>query len=254
MKLLWITDLHLINAGASHKSGVNPGERLRRCIDHMISNHSDAARLIVSGDLIQIRNSEGYSSLERLLADVNIPVRLLVGNHDDRAALTAAFPDVKRRDGFVQDAERLDGFELIYLDTLADGKHFGELCTQRLAWLEKTLAATDDRALVFMHHPPVGVGIPALDKAQLSAGDTEFAAILKRYRYRAPLLLCGHLHRSVSGIWKGTPFIVMTTPHLGFALKMHEQKLVPVDENPGYGVILCEEDSVIVHTQSLPRE
>ncbi|CAN7681931.1 metallophosphoesterase [Caballeronia sp. LjRoot29] len=254
MKLLWITDLHLMSAGASHKSGVDPEGRLRRCIDHMIVNHSDAARLIISGDLIQIRNSEAYSLLASLLADINIPVRLLVGNHDDRAALTAAFPDVKLRDGFVQDAELLDGFELIYLDTLADGKHFGELCPQRLAWLEKSLAATNHRALLFMHHPPASVGIPALDKARLSAGDTEFAAILERYRYREPLLLCGHLHRSISGIWKGTPFVVMTTPHLGFALKMHEEKLIPVDENPGYGVILCEEDSVIVHTQSLPRE
>ncbi|MFM0597226.1 metallophosphoesterase [Paraburkholderia dilworthii] len=254
MKLLWTTDLHLLNPGVLHSTGVDPEIRLRRCIDDMLSNHGDAKRLVITGDLIQLRNTAAYSVLANILTDVRMPVRLLVGNHDDRVALSEVFPDAQLHEGFLQDAEEVDGHQLIYLDTLADGKHSGQLSPQRLAWLDKTLASADGPALLFMHHPPANVGIPALDKLRLSDGDTELADILRRHRNRQPYLFCGHLHRNVSGIWRGTPYTVMTTPHLGFALRMEQQPLVKVDENPGYGVILCEKDGVVVHTQSLTKD
>lgn len=254
MKLLWMTDLHLMSGGEKHRSGVDPAVRLRVCLDDMLAEHADAARLIITGDLIQLRHTAAYGMLAEALAEVPIPVRLLVGNHDDREALARAFPALQLSNGFVQNAEQLNGYQLIYLDTLADNSmHSGQLSAERLAWLETTLGESQGPALLFMHHPPATVGIPALDKARLNDGDIELARILQRHRHRQPYLLCGHLHRNVSGVWKGTPFTVMTAPYIGFALRMQEQKLVAVDENPGYGVILCNEEGVVIHTNSLRK-
>lgn len=252
MKLLWTTDLHLMNAGEKHRSGVDPRLRLQACLDDMLSEHADAARLIITGDLIQLRHPEAYEMLADMLAQVPIPVRLLVGNHDDREALVRTFPALPKSNGFVQHAEHVDGYQLVYLDTLAENSmHFGQLSAERLAWLDSTLGESQGPALLFMHHPPATVGIPALDKVKLNDGDAELAEILQRHRHRQPYLLCGHLHRNVSGVWKGTPFTVMTAPYIGFALRMKEQKLAAVDENPGYGVILCGEEGIVIHTNSL---
>ncbi|KAK46207.1 phosphodiesterase [Caballeronia jiangsuensis] len=255
MKLLWTTDLHLMNIGGKHRSGVDPAVRLRACLDDMLAEHADAARLIITGDLIQLRHPGAYRLLAEALAEVPIPVRLLVGNHDDREALVDSFPELQLSGGFVQYAEQFEKYQLIYLDTLADdGKHFGQLSAERLAWLDTTLGASEGPALLFMHHPPAAVGIPALDTVRLNDGDIDLARILQRHRHRQPYLLCGHLHRNVSGVWRGTPFTVMTAPYIGFALRMQEQTLVAVDENPGYGVVLCSEEGVVIHTNSIRKQ
>jgi 3',5'-cyclic AMP phosphodiesterase CpdA len=249
MKIIWITDLHLVEPGAAFPAGVDPLARARDCFDDARANHADADLLVITGDLIQLRNAGAYGILRHLLADMPMPVRLLVGNHDDRQALFAAFPEVGMSDGFAQSAEMFGGYRLIYLDTLAnDGKHYGELCARRMIWLEEALGSDGAPTLVFMHHPPFDIGVPALDALKLVDGE-RLAALFKQSDVRQ--VLCGHLHRCVGGTWFGIPIAVMKSPHVQFALDMDGAKLVRSDEPPGYGVILVEGEQVIIHTRDL---
>jgi 3',5'-cyclic-AMP phosphodiesterase len=64
--------------------------------------HSDADRIVISGDLIQVGSPGGYGILRAELERMATPYRLLVGNHDDRQALLRVFPEVEHADGFVQ--------------------------------------------------------------------------------------------------------------------------------------------------------
>ena len=54
---------------------------------------------------------------------------------------------------------------LIALDTLVRASH-GELCEERLAWLEARLGESDRPTVLFMHHPPFDCGIDAFDHAR----------------------------------------------------------------------------------------
>ena len=125
--------------------------RLRVCLEEVRTLHSDAERIVVSGDLVQLRNPGAYSILRAELEQMPTPYRLLVGNHDDRDALLEIFPEIEHIDGFIQSADDLDDASLLYLDTLArDGQHHGELCPARLRWtVIKSCPPTSDRSSFF---------------------------------------------------------------------------------------------------------
>lgn len=250
MKIAWLSDLHLVVPGSDLPRGVDPALRAQMCLDDIRARHADADRLIITGDLIQLRHTGAYGLLKELLEGMPMPTKLLVGNHDDRAAFFEVFPHMPHELGYVQSSEVVDGHQLIYLDTVADdGKHHGQLDSVRLQWLDIVLSQCDCPALLFMHHPPAMVGIPALDKMRLNVGDQALHEILQRHKHRSVHLFCGHVHRSLSGTWGGFPYAVMTTPHVGFALDMQQHKLLPADEAPGYGVIQSLDNSIVVHTQ-----
>jgi 3',5'-cyclic-AMP phosphodiesterase len=251
-KLIWVTDLHLVEPGRDRPQGVDPLERLRRCLEEVRAIHSDAERIVLSGDLIHLRNPGAYRLLRAELDQTRTPFRLLVGNHDDRNALLRAFPEVEPVDGFLQGTDDLDGARLLYLDTLAaDGKHHGELCPTRIRWISDQISSADARPLlIFQHHPPCEIGVPALDRLRLL--DSEGLARLVRGRSGPTHLFCGHVHRNVGGLWAGHPFAALKSPHVQFDLDLTGARLVRSEEPPGYGVILISQNEIVVNYRDLP--
>jgi 3',5'-cyclic-AMP phosphodiesterase len=251
-KLIWLTDLHLVEPGRDWPQGIDPLARLRACLEEVKALHSDAERIVLSGDLIELRNPGAYSLLRAELEPMPTPFRLLAGNHDDRYALLEAFPEIEPVDGFVQGADDLDGARLLYLDTLAaDGKHHGELCPARMRWISHQISSADARPLlIFQHHPPCDIGVPALDRLRLL--DSDGLARLVRGRSGPTYLFCGHVHRNVGGIWAGHPFAALKSPHVLFDLDMTGANLVRSKEPPGYGVILVGGNDIVVNYRDVP--
>lgn len=163
-KLIWLTDLHLVDPEQDWPAGVDPLAHLRACLKEIEALHADADRIIISGDLIQLNNTRAYEVLRREIEPLRLPYRLLAGNHDDRDALLSFFPEVDRNDGFVQYAEEIAGARILYLDTLAsDGKHHGELCPTRVEWIAGQFEAVGDAPLlIFLHHPHAASVFPRL--------------------------------------------------------------------------------------------
>lgn len=251
-KIVWLTDPHLVESKSAWPAGVDPLMRLRRCLQDIRERHSDADRLVISGDLIQLRNPGGYRILRQELNELRIHARLLVGNHDDRAALMEAFPEVGCHAGYIQSAEDLGGDRILYLDTLArGGKHHGELDPSRIAWISAQLEAASNRSLlIFMHHPPFDLGVPALDRLRLL--DADALAVLLRGRSGPTHLFCGHVHRNSSGLWAKHPFASLKSSHVQFDLDMRAPNLIRSNEPPGYGVIISRGDEVIVNYRDVP--
>lgn len=246
-KLLWITDLHLVEPGAPWPQNADPLQRLNAVLDELREQHADADRLILTGDLVQSGSVEGYEVLREALEGFPIPYRLLVGNHDQRDNLRQIFPEVPAVEGFLQSSEDLDGTHLIYLDTQAENGHHGELCPTRLAWLEAQLQSSGaSPALIFMHHPPMAIGVPPLDRLRLRDPDNALFHLL-RARSAPTQLLFGHLHRNVSGLWAGHPFTVLESTHLPLVFDMISDRLSRFPGPPGYGVVLLENESVVIN-------
>src|ERR1700728_976678 len=95
MLLAQISDLHIKRAGALAYRRVDTAAALTRCVAALNALEPRPDAVIMTGDLVDQGDPEQYEHLKTLLAPLEIPYFMLVGNHDERAALRAAFPDRK---------------------------------------------------------------------------------------------------------------------------------------------------------------
>lgn len=248
MKLVHISDIHLTVPG-ERMGGLDPHRRFAQALDDVRAQHSDALRIIITGDLTHWGEPAAYTTLVDALTDVPCPVRLLIGNHDDRTAFLSAFPDhPKDPSGFINHAETVDGTRLIYLDTTAPRTHAGHFCTTRRDWLESELKDCT-RARLFMHHNAMPLGLPAEDKIALVPEDrAPLAELLSTYRDRIKYIHFGHVHAPVHGTWCGIPFAsVRSTGNQSLPDLAEQELLQGAPMAPSYAVILTSDSGTIIH-------
>ncbi|MEP3053650.1 MULTISPECIES: phosphodiesterase [Rhodobacterales] len=248
MKLVHISDIHLTAPG-ERMGGLNPHKRFAQALDDVRSEHNDAKRIIITGDLTHWGEPAAYATLVDALNDLPCPVRLLIGNHDDRAAFLAAFPDhPKDSAGFINHAETVDGTRLIYLDTTAPCTHAGHFCAARRDWLENELKDCTS-ARLFMHHNAMPLGLPAEDKIAVVPEDRALLAkLLTTYRDRIEYIHFGHVHAPVHGTWCGIPFASVRSTGNQSLPDLSEQELLQgAPMAPSYAVILAQDTGTTIH-------
>jgi 3',5'-cyclic AMP phosphodiesterase CpdA len=253
MKIVQITDPHLEEAGVEVFGG-RPDDALAACLNDIEANHADAALCVITGDLTQGGHPAAYRRLANLVAGCKIPIRLLIGNHDRRAAFRAAFPSIPvDQAGFVQCSIRTSAGTMLLLDTVDDGRHSGTYCDDRLTWLAGALqtAPRDRPVYLFMHHPPFDVGLPAMDALGIRNREP-LAALIAEHRDRIRHIFFGHLHRPISGTWRGIGFSGIFGTNHQVALDLDRADVVTLNrEPPAYAVALLGDEGVVVHTRLL---
>lgn len=255
-KLLALTDIHMKAKGQTI-IGLDPFENFKRGLDHAVSHHPDAERVILMGDLTNSGTPEEYARVGEIIADCPIPVTLMCGNHDQRDNLTAAFPWANTDDnGFVQDAFVCGTTRVLTTDTqfgppFVSYAHLGQYCDKRFAWLTDQLQQAKDagqNVALFAHHPPMKVGFAGMDQIRMR-DDTRMAEVLKSADVDVHFI-CGHVHRTISGSWHGHGFTVFksTCHQMPLALENPDLSL-STPEPAAYGVILLTADGIIAHSE-----
>jgi 3',5'-cyclic AMP phosphodiesterase CpdA len=248
MKIIQVTDVHLV-PDKREMHGVNPFDRLSICIKDIELNHQDAELCVISGDLSHKGQIKSYEALAEILTGLSIPYRLMVGNHDIRANLLSVFPDVPTDpNGFIQSFLDIDIGRLIFLDTVAEGEKFGCFCEDRAEWLADHLTTSGERPVyLFLHHPPLDIGLPNIDRMRLLYGDQLLARTLAPFD-NVQHMFFGHVHRPTAGNWNGISFSSLRGTAHQVALTLTETPLlVRSHEPPAYGVIFLNTNSTIVH-------
>lgn len=127
MLLAQITDLHIKLPGALAYKKVDTAACLRACVERLnaLSPRPDA--VLVTGDLTDFGTADEYRHLAACLKPLEMPVYLMVGNHDDRAALREVFDarylhESGTGSDFVQYAFDLRGVRVIALDSQKPGR------------------------------------------------------------------------------------------------------------------------------------
>jgi 3',5'-cyclic AMP phosphodiesterase CpdA len=218
-----ITDIHVGFAQDEHGEELNL-TRFRATLRRLLDGPNRPDMLVLSGDITDKGDAESFAGTAALLAECPFPVMPMVGNHDSRAGLLGAFPQVvAAEDGFLHYViEAPMGLRIICLDTLEDGRHGGAFCEARAQWLAERLGeAPEAPTVIFMHHPPVVAGIDWMDPAPEEPWITRLRAVLEGQR-QVLALHCGHLHRQISTRFAGIPLGV--TPSVA--------PLVAMDLNP----------------------
>lgn len=249
-KLLILSDLHVTEPGETI-IGLDPAARLSAALDHALARHGDARAVLLLGDLTHHGRTAQYVHLQSLLASCPLPVFATLGNHDSVAGFTRVFPGQLDAEGFAQHAFDIGPVRVLVLDTLdRDGRaprHGGWLCERRLHWLERHLASAEGRpVLLACHHPPFATGFEGMDAINLANGN----ALLERLRAaRGPVqLVCGHVHRAISGSVGGIGWTVLKSPcHQMPLLLGPGATTLSVDEPGGYAVALGLAEGAVLH-------
>ena len=248
MKLIQITDLHYVNSG-QQVHGLYPEERLKSCITDMNTNHADADHCIITGDLVHNDSIETYESLRDCLRTLSVPYHFLIGNHDNRENFHQVFPETPcDENGFIQSVVDTAVGRLMLLDTVEHGQNWGTYCEKRRKWLHVQLAASRERIVyLFMHHPPFKIGLPCLDRIRLINDGHHLHKIIEPHKNIHHIFL-GHVHRPVSGSWKGIPFSILRGINHQVPFDFKALEVVPKNhEPPSYAVIFLEPEQTIVH-------
>lgn len=248
LKFIQVTDVHLISGGR-RLYGVSPERRLHAAIDSINQEHGDADFVVFTGDLVHWRDQESYAIFADAIKRLTMPVKLMLGNHDNPHTLAKFVTDVQVDEhGFVQFANETPVGRCLFLDTRKGESHAGEYCSNRLNWLNGQLNGSDEPLIIFMHHPPLKLGLKGMDIFALQ-NDEAFFAILEPHISRIRHLFFGHVHRPVFGNWRGISFSCMRGLNHQLALDLNapETSVPGSFEQPAYSVVLADQDQIVIH-------
>jgi Icc protein len=219
VRLLVVSDHHLGPDACAVNRGYAPAWALDRVLDAIASaGWHGADALLSTGDLVDRGDDAEYAFARELLGirpDSSAPgpatstrpgleglaMYLVPGNHDARDAwIRNLFPDT-------DPAERLDFVwsigdqTFVHLDTGRDGRA-GVLLDASLDVLDAALTS-GRRVVLVLHHHPVEVGVPWLDRA-LPEG---VERLWRRLEHGVIGVLFGHAHESVDAQVRGVPVL-----------------------------------------------
>ncbi len=218
MLIVQISDTHL--EGPRQKTfGVAPmAEYLALCVAHINRLKPQPDLVLHTGDVTNNGRLEEAQHAAEIFKDLQAPLVVVPGNHDNREALAAAFgPQTCPRDahGFIQHDIILDGLRLIGLDTTKPDAPGGAFDAIRAAWLDARLQeAPDTPTALFMHHPPAHFGVIETEVDGFEGVDL-LAEVIARHP-QVTRILAGHIHLSSVTTWQGT--VVSTAPSTGMRL------------------------------------
>jgi 3',5'-cyclic AMP phosphodiesterase CpdA len=226
MLIAQISDLHIKNPGALAYRRVDTAAALIRCIARLNALVPRPDVVLMTGDLVDQGTVEQYRHLKSLLAALEIPYFMLLGNHDGRAEIREVFPErAELFEGgeFVHYAADIGPIRFIALDSLQPGKSAGQLCDARLAWLAAQLdAAREQPVIVALHHPPFACGIGHMDRVRLDPPAAARLATLIARHPNVERVICGHVHRPMFVRFGGTIASAVPAPAHQVALDLRD--------------------------------
>jgi 3',5'-cyclic AMP phosphodiesterase CpdA len=250
MLLAQISDLHIKPQRRLAYGIVDTAAMLERCVEALLALKQRPDAVIATGDLVDLGRPEEYALLRELLAPLSMPLYLVPGNHDERAALRTSFADhvyLRQWEPFVQYAIDDHELRIVALDSVIPGQGGGELCSTRLAWLDRTLAQSQRPTVVAVHHPPFATAIGHMDRIGLAGADG-LAQVLRRHPH-VERLIAGHLHRPIITRFGGTVASVCPSPAHQVALDLSPD--APDDfvlEPPGFQLHKLTGAGLVTHT------
>jgi len=184
--------------------------------------------LLATGDLSEDGSRTSYLTLRNYLKPLGIPILALPGNHDDPGLLAEIFP------GSPVDTIRVSEhgpWQIIRLNSCLPGRPEGRLGEKMLADLESFLKNNEQRPLlVALHHQPVSIGSPWIDKYRLQQPEPFLQLIDRQTNVKA--VVWGHVHQVFEASRNGTA--MLGSPSSAINGLKAAQKFTPDASGPAF--------------------
>ncbi|WP_353484316.1 metallophosphoesterase [Haliscomenobacter sp.] len=214
MRVIQITDLHIGREGEDTYL-VDVRENFRRIIAAVQERRPDF--LVLSGDLCYSQGElDIYNWIKPSVDQLNIPYEVMAGNHDDFQLVAKAFgrdSDLKS-DGLYY-TRTWEGKPIVFMDT---SKYI--VAEEQLAWVEAQLKQLKGDIVLFIHHPPLLVGMPFMDNNYALKDRNPLLDILSAYPGNIDVF-CGHYHIDRTIRWKN--LLVHVTPSCFFQIDSYAE-------------------------------
>lgn len=251
-KIAQITDMHLTPDGshpAQHQK-IDPYLKLNTIFRDIRLMNERPHMISITGDLIHGGSSEDYSKLAKVLSHhmdkLNIPINVVLGNHDNTPAFFEGFLKQPLREKYYYSIPT-PNIDFYFLDTKFHNYEPGYLGQDQLIWLRENLAENPNKeAIIFMHHPLDG---PALHHMRYSIlqESTELMEIIKEQNVRA--IFSGHVHFSTS-FCRGK-MLVHTADSSAYHINCDNIHKHLVYDSINYDLITIEDTEIGVETRNL---
>lgn len=240
-RILQLSDLHAFADPDGRLFGIPTRELLAAVVAHARESGVHPDHVVVTGDHTHDERPETYAAVRELLEPFRDRLWLVPGNHDDRARLRSAFPDRISGSGAARITFSFPAGDWLCLglDTHVPGQVHGRVGAEQIDWIRSRLDEHRPRAAVlFMHHPPVELGVAWLDRIGLE--DAVLLRDLVADDPRIRLVSCGHVHHESSNRLGAAEIVTAPSTGLQFSPVDGGARFVP--ELPGYRLIELGDD------------
>ena len=234
-----ITDPHIFASDKRVFKGLDTALSLERVIARITSDTEKPDLLLATGDLVHDPVPEAYEKVGRILQSAGIPVFCLPGNHD----LPHLMVDLLNG-GRISTSRSVccGSWEFILLDSVLAGEEGGYLAPAELEFLHHRLQHSNaENVMVCLHHQPLAIGSPWMDKMKVSNGADLLALIGGFPAVRC--VLWGHIHQEYSGQLGQVLFLGSPSTCVQFRPGTLEFELDTLP--PGYRKLRCFNDGSI---------
>lgn len=235
-RIAHISDPHIVERGDRLGGIVDTATNLRAAVHHINAMQAPVDAVLVTGDLTNDGRADQYDHLVELMAPLDAPWHAILGNHDEDDDAGAALGEHLVRGGPRPGSGVLDIGEVTVL-ALSSARYpesAGSLDAGDLEWADGILGrldgldgpgATSRPTLVALHHPPMAVGLRAMDTMRLDDESSKrLAEVVEQHHVDA--VICGHLHRMTMTPYAGT--IAISAPSIAFSVAFDLSDAAPL--------------------------
>jgi Icc protein len=188
LKILQVSDCHVSADPNADYRGQNAARNLEKLLTPMRAWNPDL--VLLTGDVSEDASQASYARVALTLSKLDAPILALPGNHDDPAVMQQHFPFGPWSGPCVR---TLPPWLLVLLDSTAPGEISGSFNRQALEQMQEQLQDSGaEHILVALHHQPVPVNSPWIDRYALENPAMFFKTIDRDSRVRC--IVWGHVH------------------------------------------------------------
>ncbi len=203
IRVVQITDLHILPEAEARLVGVDTAQSLSKVIDDIGQLSPPADLIIASGDLTDDGSPQAYRRLRKLFSDIDYPIFVIAGNHDETANMNEY---LVAGNIFHQKQQMIGGWQILYLNSKVEGYSYGQIADEEMRWLKSALDTNNSPTLLVMHHTPLR--LCASPSCQME-NNQALLSLLVEYDF-VKGLIAGHTHNHVEE--HQAQCLVMTTP------------------------------------------
>lgn len=211
------------SAGIAENSilnGVYPQKNLENLLEKIKSRIDAVDAIFLTGDISQDKTKKSYSHIGELLQNIGKKIYWLPGNHDDPFVMKKS---LKRFSHFYPLTSLIMGsWQFLVLDTVKKNSDVGYLPEKITAHVEKNTFYA-----LLMHHHPVKIGTPLVDKYMLQNPEI-LGNFITAQDKKPNLIITGHVHGDYQALYNNIPVISSPATSFQFAKKSIIPTIEPI--------------------------